>query len=259
MPGARWLHVVDLDGARSGTPAHAQVIRSIVDAVGQRVAVEVAGGLRTSTAVAEAIAAGAARAVVGTAALRDPDFAGDLVRRHGADRIAVAIDVRDGLAVGEGWRSDAPGPAVASIVAALADVGITTFEVTAIDRDGLLGGPDLGLLSGLIDPSSGDVIASGGVASLDDIRAVAATRLRRGHRRTRPVRGSTRSRRRDRSRPGDRHARPRLTSRSGSVPAVAARRLDRLAVLLDDLVGHVAGDVFVVVEPSGERATPVGE
>lgn len=172
--GARWLHVVDLDGARSGTPAHAQVIRSIVDAVGHRVAVEVAGGLRTSTAVAEAIAAGAARAVVGTAALRDPDFAGDLVRRHGADRIAVAIDVRDGLAVGEGWRSDAPGPAVASIVAALADVGITTFEVTAIERDGLLGGPDLGLLSGLIASSRGGVIASGGVASLDDIRAVAA-------------------------------------------------------------------------------------
>jgi phosphoribosylformimino-5-aminoimidazole carboxamide ribotide isomerase len=172
--GARWLHVVDLDGARSGTPAHAQVIRSIVDAVGQRVSVEVAGGLRTSTAVADAIAAGAARAVVGTAALRDPDFAGDLVRRHGADRIAVAIDVRDGLAVGEGWRADAPGPAVGSIVTALADVGITTFEVTAIERDGLLGGPDLKLLSGLIGASRGNVIASGGVASLDDIRAVAA-------------------------------------------------------------------------------------
>lgn len=172
--GARWLHVVDLDGARSGTPAHAPVIRSIVDAVGHQVSVEVAGGLRTSTAVAEAIAAGAARAVVGTAALRDPDFAGELVRRHGADRIAVALDVRDGLAVGEGWRADAPGPTVGGIMTALADVGITTFEVTAIERDGLLGGPDLKLLSGLIGSSRGDVIASGGVATLDDIRAVGA-------------------------------------------------------------------------------------
>ena len=81
--GARWLHVVDLDGSKSGVPAHTDVIAAIVSAVGDRVAVEVAGGLRTPGAVESVLAAGAARVVVGTAALRDPSFVAGLVARHG--------------------------------------------------------------------------------------------------------------------------------------------------------------------------------
>jgi phosphoribosylformimino-5-aminoimidazole carboxamide ribotide isomerase len=170
--GAHWLHVVDLDGARTGEPAHAAVIRDIVDAVGRDVAVEVAGGLRTDASVATVLAVGAARAVVGTAALRHPAFAGRLVASHGADRIAVALDVRDGLAVGEGWRDGGAGVRAGDALALLADQGVATFEATAIDRDGLLGGPDLDLLARLIALDRGAVIASGGIASLDDIRAV---------------------------------------------------------------------------------------
>ena len=94
--GAAWLHVVDLDGARSGTPVHMSIIGAIAAAVGGEVLVEAAGGLRTADAVRAVLGSGAARAVVGTAALRDPSFAGALVEEHGPDRVAVAIDVRDG-------------------------------------------------------------------------------------------------------------------------------------------------------------------
>ena len=172
--GARRLHVVDLDGARDGVPAHVPAIQAIVAAVGTRSAIEVAGGLRDDAAVAVVLAAGAARAVVGTAALRDPGFAERLVERHGPDRIVVAIDVRGGLAIGEGWRSGAPGVPAETALATLADAGVTTFEATAIDRDGLLGGPDLDLLGRLVRLGRGEVIASGGIATLDDLRAVEA-------------------------------------------------------------------------------------
>ena len=170
--GARWLHVVDLDGARTGEPAHTAVIREIVEAIGDRVAVEVAGGLRTEALVGAALAAGAARAVVGTAALRDPAFAGRLVATHGPQRIAVAIDVRDGLALGEGWRAGAAGVRAEDALTTLADQGVTTFEATAIERDGRLAGPDLDLLGRLVALGRGQVIASGGVTSVADIRAV---------------------------------------------------------------------------------------
>jgi phosphoribosylformimino-5-aminoimidazole carboxamide ribotide isomerase len=172
--GARWLHIVDLDGARTGEPAHTAVIRDLVDAVGDRAAVEVAGGLRTEVSVAAALAAGAARAVVGTAALRDPAFAGRLVAAHGSQRIAAALDVRDGVALGEGWRTGGAGVHAEDALVALADQGITTFEATAIERDGLLGGPDLELLANLVRLGRGTVIASGGVSSVGDIRAVRA-------------------------------------------------------------------------------------
>lgn len=170
--GARWLHVVDLDGARTGQPAHAAVIGDLIDAVGDRVAVEVAGGLRTEASVEAVLAVGAARAVVGTAALRDPAFARRLVAVHGPERIAAALDVRGGLALGEGWRAGAAGVRAEDALRALADQGVTTFEATAIDRDGLLQGPDLDLLTRLIGIERGQIIASGGVASVEDIRAV---------------------------------------------------------------------------------------
>src|SRR5262249_27085172 len=101
--GARWLHVVDLDGARAGEPVNGASIAAIASAISGRASAEVGGGLRTTAAVDQALAAGAARIVVGTAALRDPVFAAGLVARHGADRVTVALDVRDGLAVGDGW------------------------------------------------------------------------------------------------------------------------------------------------------------
>jgi phosphoribosylformimino-5-aminoimidazole carboxamide ribotide isomerase len=170
--GARWLHVVDLDGARSGVPAHGEVISAIVSAVGDRVRVEVAGGLRDEAAVAAVLDLGAARAVVGTAALEHPAFAGRLIAAHGPERIAASIDVRDGRAIGNGWASDAASVPVEDAIGRLADERVSTFEVTAIERDGLLEGPDLALYERVVALDVGSIIASGGITRAEDLRAV---------------------------------------------------------------------------------------
>jgi phosphoribosylformimino-5-aminoimidazole carboxamide ribotide isomerase len=170
--GATWLHVVDLDGARAGSPLQASTVARIVRAVGDRMSCQVAGGLRDDDAVEAAFGAGAARVVVGTAALLDPAFAAHLVARHGPEQIVVALDVRDGLALGEAWRPGALGMHPDEAMSRLADSGVTLFAATAIDRDGLLSGPDLMLLERLISAGRGRIIASGGVSTLGDLRAV---------------------------------------------------------------------------------------
>jgi phosphoribosylformimino-5-aminoimidazole carboxamide ribotide isomerase len=168
--GAAWLHIVDLDGARGDTRQEPVVRAVLAGAVGVRC--QVAGGLRTSGAVAAVLAMGAERVVVGTAAVADPSFAARLVAEHGADRIVAALDVRDGRAVGEGWRRGAAGRPVRGALDALAGAGVELFAVTAIARDGLMTGPDLRLLQEMVDASRGAIIASGGIASIADLRAV---------------------------------------------------------------------------------------
>ena len=170
--GARWLHVVDLDAARDPVARQANAIAAIVARVGDRVRVEVAGGIRDEATAAATLATGAARIVLGTVALREPPLVGRLVARHGAERIACALDVREGRAVGHGWRTGAPSVPVEEALDALADAGATTFEVTAIDRDGTLEGPDLALLERLAALGRGAIIASAGIASLADLAAV---------------------------------------------------------------------------------------
>lgn len=177
--GAQWIHVVDLDGARDGERRQPDVIASVVAAVVQRGAhVQVAGGLRGIVAVDEALAAGATRVVLGTAAISDPGLVADLVTRHGPERIGVALDVRDGQAVGSGW---VPGAAAMPLERALANLdqaGVATVVVTAIERDGLLGGPDLALLRRAVASTRAAVIASAGIASLEDVAAVRAVGCR---------------------------------------------------------------------------------
>ncbi len=189
--GASWIHVVDLDGALLGgrrqTGTVAEIVASLASGEalppsGERSAepfgrtrrplLQVGGGIRDHEAVDSVLALGAERVVIGTAALADPEFAGAAVDRHGPNRIGVALDVRDGLAVGQGWVAGARGVPVGVALERLSAVGVTTFAVTAIDRDGLLGGPDLALLERATDATDGAIIASGGIASLDDIRAV---------------------------------------------------------------------------------------
>jgi phosphoribosylformimino-5-aminoimidazole carboxamide ribotide isomerase len=172
LAGARWIHVVDLDGARTGVPAHRPVIAAIVGAVGELTRVEVAGGFRDERSVAEALAAGAARVAIGTTALRDPAFARRIIGSHGSARIAIAIDVRGGNAVGHGWTTDAETVDAVVAIERLADAGVGTFEVTAIDRDGLLEGPDLALYERVVGLDLGAIIASGGISSTDDLQAL---------------------------------------------------------------------------------------
>lgn len=181
--GAGWIHVVDLDGARAGERRQGSIIEGIVRSLAERppgstVRLQVAGGIRTPDALAEVLAAGASRAVLGTIALRDPEAVGAAVVRHGPDRIAVALDVRDGLAIGEGWLPGVAGVPVADAFARLTAEGVTTFNVTAIDRDGLLGGPDVDLVAACVRSTDAAIVASGGIASLDDLRAVRAVGCR---------------------------------------------------------------------------------
>jgi phosphoribosylformimino-5-aminoimidazole carboxamide ribotide isomerase len=172
--GARWIHVVDLDGARDGARRQTETVARIVAAVGDEVRCEVAGGLRDQEAVAAVLDAGAARAVVGTAALRDPELVERLIERFGPERIVIALDVRNGLAVGQGWVSGAAGAVVDDVLANLSARGARTFIVTAIERDGLLSGPNVELLGRLVDRRLGEIVASAGISSFGDILAVRA-------------------------------------------------------------------------------------
>lgn len=173
--GAVWIHVVDLDGALHGERRQPETIAAIVAALevsGAPTLLQIAGGIRSMTDVDAVLGAGAQRVVVGTAALADPAFVAEAIDRHGSGRIAVALDVRAGLAVGQGWVTDARGVPVDAALERLSAVGVTTFAITAIDRDGLLGGPDLALLERAAGSTDAAIIASGGIASLDDLRAV---------------------------------------------------------------------------------------
>jgi phosphoribosylformimino-5-aminoimidazole carboxamide ribotide isomerase len=170
--GARWLHVVDLDGARAGRPVQTAVVTAIASAVTDRAMVEVSGGLRTAEAVSDALGCGAARIALGTMAITEPGVLAAILAEHGSARVVVAVDVRDGLAVGHGWQSGEQGLPPDELIDRLADAGVTAFEVTAIDRDGLLGGPDLRLLERLVAIGRGSIIASGGIRSAADLAAV---------------------------------------------------------------------------------------
>jgi phosphoribosylformimino-5-aminoimidazole carboxamide ribotide isomerase len=172
--GAEWVHVVDLDGARVGERRQAAAITAIRDALPPTTRLQVGGGIRSAAALAEALVAGADRVVLGTLALEDPDLVKRAVDHHGDDRVAVALDVRDGLAVGHGWVRGSAGHEVGHAITMLAAAGVRTFIVTAIDRDGLLGGPDLGLLERLIGLTDAAIIASGGIASIEDLEATRA-------------------------------------------------------------------------------------
>jgi phosphoribosylformimino-5-aminoimidazole carboxamide ribotide isomerase len=176
--GAHWLHVVDLDGAREGGRRQTDVVASVVAAAGEGVACQVAGGLRDEAAVESVLEIGAARVVIGTAALRDPGFVERLAVRFGSERLAVALDVRKGLAVGHGWVEGAAGVPVEEALRVLSESGAQTFVVTAIERDGLLTGPDLALLGRMVGLGRGQIVASAGISSLSDIVAVRAVGCR---------------------------------------------------------------------------------
>lgn len=163
--GAAWLHLVDLDGAFTSRPS-LELVRGIA-AVG--LPVQVGGGYRDPAAVQAALDAGAARVLVGTAAL-DPDFLRGAADRFG-ERLAVAVDVRDGLVAVEGWTR-ASGVSAQELGAACADAGVQRLLVTSTRRDGTLAGPDLELLELVLEASALPVIAAGGIASLDDLRTV---------------------------------------------------------------------------------------
>lgn len=175
--GAQALHVVDLDGARAGEPASISIVARIVAAAG--VPVQVGGGIRDERAVEAVLAAGAERALLGTRAQSDPSFVGDLVARHGRGRIAAAVDGRYGKVTVEGWERSTR-TTVPSLVAELCAVGVGRVVYTPVEVDGTLEGPALeGLEQVAAACAAGDaeLVYSGGIGSLGDLRSLAALDL----------------------------------------------------------------------------------
>jgi phosphoribosylformimino-5-aminoimidazole carboxamide ribotide isomerase len=164
--GARWIHVVDLDAA-FGTGSNRELVGAACRAVG--VSVQVGGGLRSLEAVDEVIAAGAARAILGTAAAWDPGFVRVAVDRHG-ERVAVAVDVQDGRAAVRGWKDI--GAPIEQLIPSLENAGTPRFIVTSVGSDGAMSGPDLALYEQVRGLTDLPVIASGGVRNVDDLRAL---------------------------------------------------------------------------------------
>jgi phosphoribosylformimino-5-aminoimidazole carboxamide ribotide isomerase len=171
--GAGWLHVVDLDGARAGEPVNLEHVRRIVAAI--NVPVQLGGGLRDSKKVEEAFSSGAERVVLGTAAVRDPEMAEAIAAAHG-DRVVVSVDARAGRVAAEGWTQESELGAT-EVIAELSGRGIRRFVYTPVDVDGLMEGPDLDSLGEVAGSTESEVIYSGGVGSLDDLRAVAGLGL----------------------------------------------------------------------------------
>lgn len=166
--GARVLHVVDLDGAASGEPRSLGALGSIRAATAAMI--QYGGGLRTDEAVEAAFAAGADRVVLGTALVIRPGWVGELCSRYG-DRIVVGIDARGGRVATGGWL-DTTELDVATVVDRANGLGVRRALFTDIERDGMLSGPNLVALRGVVQLARFEVIASGGVASQDDIEAV---------------------------------------------------------------------------------------
>ncbi|HET6830438.1 MAG TPA: 1-(5-phosphoribosyl)-5-[(5-phosphoribosylamino)methylideneamino]imidazole-4-carboxamide isomerase [Solirubrobacterales bacterium] len=166
--GAEILHIVDLDGARAGAPANLEVVARIAAAVA--VPVQLGGGLRDRNSVEAAFAAGAERAVLGTAAQRDPDLAGSLADAYG-DRIVASVDGRGGRVAVAGWEEET-ATAVEDAVMRLAGRGIRRFVHTPVEVDGTLSGPGLERLGPVLDvceAAGAELIYSGGVGTLDDL------------------------------------------------------------------------------------------
>ena len=169
--GATRLHLVDLDGAREGRPVNRSVIVAIARAAG--IPAQVGGGVRTPLTASAYIESGLDRVIVGTAAIEDAPFLKRLVEDLG-DALVVGVDARGGRVMTRGWLQ-AADVSVLELAPALRDLGVGRFVYTDIERDGMLMGPNIAALVAFIEVAQCPVIASGGVASVDHVRAVRDT------------------------------------------------------------------------------------
>lgn len=168
--GARWLHVVDLDGAVSGLPKNASAVSAILKAVAMPV--QLGGGIRDRARIEAWLEAGVRRVVLGTAAIANPELVREAARAH-PGRIVVGIDARGGKVAVDGWTR-ATETTARELADALAGAGVAAIVYTDIDRDGVLGGPNIEATVALAKGLPVPVIASGGVSSLDDLARLRA-------------------------------------------------------------------------------------
>jgi len=168
--GARYLHVVDLDGAKLGQPVNLEHLRRI--AAELDVPVQYGGGLRSAGAVRQALRAGATRVILGTAAFTDPALLRSVLDAHGAERVLVSVDVRGGRVATAGWTETAE-PGTAAVLERLHASGVQELVYTNVDRDGMLEGPDLEEVRRVARAARARVVYSGGIGSLADLEGLA--------------------------------------------------------------------------------------
>jgi phosphoribosylformimino-5-aminoimidazole carboxamide ribotide isomerase len=173
--GFEYLHVVDLDGAFAGRPVNAQAVESMLAAV--TMPVQLGGGIRDLATIEGWLGKGVARVIIGTAAVRDPALVKDAARRF-PGRVAVGLDARDGKVAVEGWAESSEISAL-EIARRFEDAGVAAIVFTDIARDGLLKGINWDATIALADSISIPVIASGGLASLDDVESLMAPRAKK--------------------------------------------------------------------------------
>ena len=166
--GARHIHMVDLDGARDGVRQNGDIVRAVAE-TGLRL--ELGGGIRSMADLEAVFALGVWRAVIGSAAVSDPDFVREAIDRYGPQRIAVGIDAKDGLVRTAGWTENA-GINYLSFAKQMESIGVKYIIFTDIDTDGTLSGPSLGRLTELQKAVSCSITASGGVSGNQDIRTL---------------------------------------------------------------------------------------
>ncbi len=164
--GARALHVVDLDGARSGQPVNLAHLSRIASELG--VPVQYGGGLRSLEAIALALDAGAWRVILGTAAFTDPALLQSALQAHGPDRVLVSVDVRGGRVATAGW-TESTEPSTAAVLERLHESGVRRLVYTNVDRDGMLEGPDIDEVKGITSSTDAEVIYSGGIGDISDL------------------------------------------------------------------------------------------
>lgn len=166
--GARWIHVVDLDAARTGVATNLAIVEAVCAAVPSRV--QAGGGVRSAEAAGELLAAGAARVVVGTAAVEQPELVDDLCVLH-PGTVAVGLDARGREVAVRGW-AESGGDDVVELARHFAASGVAALVVTEIERDGTLEGPDVDQLRAVVEATDLPIVASGGVGSLTDLETL---------------------------------------------------------------------------------------
>jgi phosphoribosylformimino-5-aminoimidazole carboxamide ribotide isomerase len=169
--GARFLHVVDLDGAKAGEPVNLDQLRRIAGQLG--VPVQYGGGLRSTAAIDDALAAGAARVILGTAAFAEPDLLRRALEAHGPERVLVSVDVRGGRVATAGW-TETSDLTPSAVVERLQAAGVEELVYTDVDRDGMLEGPDLAEVRLVAASVRGRLLYSGGIGRLADLEGLAA-------------------------------------------------------------------------------------
>ncbi|WP_394522129.1 1-(5-phosphoribosyl)-5-[(5-phosphoribosylamino)methylideneamino]imidazole-4-carboxamide isomerase [Lacrimispora sp. JR3] len=165
--GASYLHLVDLDGALAGHSVNEAVIKKIVDTVS--IPIEIGGGLRSEEAIEAMLALGIARVIIGTKAAEHPEFIRDMVNKFGQERLVAGIDAKNGMVAVEGWEKFSDVSA-SELVNQMKEYGIRHVVYTDIARDGMLSGPNVEYTKKLTEETGLDIIASGGMSSMEDLR-----------------------------------------------------------------------------------------